>query len=143
MKKCIDCREVRAASAFARNAARADGLNQRCRQCDARHYRKTYQSRYRAWYLKKHYGMSESEYDALLAAQVGRCAGCGATESGRRSTGQRASSGLLHVDHDHATGVVRGLLCHGCNIALGAVKDSSATLRKLAYYVDAGTEVAA
>lgn len=48
------------------------------------------------------------QYDALFAAQGGTCALCPATPKSRR----------LHIDHDHASGRVRGLLCHRCNRAL-------------------------
>lgn len=52
-------------------------------------------------------GVSEEQYTAMLAAQGGACAiaGCNRTPKTRR----------FHVDHDHATGQVRGLLCHWHN----------------------------
>jgi hypothetical protein len=53
-------------------------------------------------------GVTDDEYARMLAAQGGGCAICGATPKTRR----------LHVDHDHKTGTVRGLLCHRCNRAL-------------------------
>lgn len=53
----------------------------------------------------KQLGVTDAEYERLLAAQGGGCAICGATPKSRR----------LHVDHDHKTGRVRGLLCHRCN----------------------------
>ena len=53
-------------------------------------------------------GITEAQYEALLAAQGGGCAICGNTPKSRR----------LSVDHDHATGDVRGLLCHRCNRGL-------------------------
>ena len=53
-------------------------------------------------------GVTDAEYDRLLAAQGGGCAICGNPPKTRR----------LHVDHDHKTGRVRGLLCHRCNRAL-------------------------
>jgi hypothetical protein len=40
------------------------------------------------------------------------------------------------IDHCHATGRVRGLLCHGCNVALGLMKDNPAAIRRLAEYAD-------
>lgn len=52
--------------------------------------------------------LSAADYEALLALQGGGCAICGATPKTRR----------LHVDHDHKTMRVRGLLCHRCNRAL-------------------------
>ncbi len=56
----------------------------------------------------KQLGVSDDDYTRLLAAQDGHCALCPNTPKTRR----------LHVDHDHATGEVRGLLCHRCNRAL-------------------------
>ena len=56
----------------------------------------------------KQLGVTDDEYARLLEAQGGGCAICGAKPKTRR----------LHVDHDHKTGKVRGLLCHRCNRAL-------------------------
>lgn len=53
-------------------------------------------------------GVSDEDYARMLAAQGGGCAICGAPPKTRR----------LHVDHDHRTGAVRGLLCYRCNRAL-------------------------
>jgi hypothetical protein len=53
-------------------------------------------------------GVTDAEYERLLAAQGGTCALCPNLPKTRR----------LHVDHDHATMRVRGLLCHRCNRAL-------------------------
>lgn len=53
----------------------------------------------------KHLGITDGAYTALLEAQGGHCALCPNTPKTRR----------LHVDHDHATGEVRALLCHRCN----------------------------
>jgi len=56
--------------------------------------------------LRRYYGISQVEYDRLSDRQGGRCGIC------RRDA-------ALHVDHDHESGQVRGLLCHPCNTALG------------------------
>ena len=53
-------------------------------------------------------GVTDEQYEALLAAQHGVCAICGNPPKTRR----------LHVDHNHRTGKVRGLLCFRCNRAL-------------------------
>ena len=53
-------------------------------------------------------GVSTEDYERMLAAQGGGCAICGALPKTRR----------LHVDHDHKTGEIRGLLCYRCNKAL-------------------------
>ena len=74
---------------------------------------------------KSRTGIPLAEYDALLAAQGGGCAICGNAPKTRR----------LHVDHDHKTGKVRGLLCHVHNRRLwrGA---TAAELRRMAAYLD-------
>lgn len=53
-------------------------------------------------------GVTDADYYRMLAGQDGRCALCPSTPKTRR----------FSVDHDHATGAVRGLLCHRCNRAL-------------------------
>lgn len=85
----------------------------------------------RRYDLKRNYGMTPEEYDALLRKQDFKCAICGTEESGRRG-----SSGLA-VDHDHKTGRVRGLLCSPCNAALGAFRDDyEIILRARAYLLE-------
>jgi hypothetical protein len=62
----------------------------------------------------------------MLEKQGGVCAVCGGPPLGK---------GRYHVDHDHVTGHVRGLLCHKCNVALGLVGDDVAQLAKLTEYL--------
>jgi hypothetical protein len=74
----------------------------------------------------RRYGISPAEYDALLAKQGGACAIC------RKRSKQR-----LCVDHCHVTGMVRGLLCHECNGALGYLRDDQASLVAALAYLGA------
>lgn len=69
-------------------------------------------------HLKMVYGITEEDYAAMLAAQGNACAICRGTTTGSRRTR------YFHVDHDHATNKVRGLLCAKCNTALGLMDDS-------------------
>lgn len=62
------------------------------------------------------YGMTPADYDKRLAEQGFTCALC-PTEA------WETRDGVLHVDHDHETGKVRGLLCHHCNLGLGHFAD--------------------
>ena len=66
--------------------------------------------RARERWLRTQYGLTLEQYEEMLLAQRGVCAICSKTRVGGR---------LLHIDHDHATGVVRGLLCSSCNGRLG------------------------
>jgi hypothetical protein len=74
-------------------------------------------------------GVTDAEYARLLAAQDGHCALCPNTPKTRR----------LHVDHDHKTGRVRGLLCYVCNKYLPASRDAD-WHRDAAHYLDGGGE---
>jgi hypothetical protein len=56
-------------------------------------------------------GVDAATYSQLLEKQQGRCAICKSKPNGRW--------GVLHADHDHETGAVRGLLCFTCNVVLG------------------------
>jgi hypothetical protein len=94
----------------------------RARLC--RHSRRYYQAHKhdiarstRTKHLQKHYGLSDEDYDTLLAKQGGACAIC-----------RRRLRGRLCVDHCHFTGLVRGLLCRKCNLGLGCLVDDAASL---------------
>ncbi len=77
--------------------------------------------------LKTKYGISLEQYNHLLKVQWNACKICGSTAP---------SGGVFSVDHCHKTGKVRGLLCHLCNIGLGAFKDSTETLKKAISYLE-------
>jgi len=64
----------------------------------------------------------------MFTAQEGKCLCCGATES---HMGHR-----LAVDHCHETGEIRGLLCKGCNVALGHLKENKKFISSLLNYVE-------
>jgi len=100
-------------------------INERCR---ARYhaYKHDSASPDRRAHLKRLYGISPAEYDALLAKQGGACAIC-----------RKRAKGRLCVDHCHVTGTVRGLLCNECNCALGYLKDDQASLVAALAYLGA------
>lgn len=84
----------------------------------------------------RRYGLTPEEGARLLAEQNGECAIC--KESligGRHSEGDRA-----YVDHDHATGRVRGLLCIDCNTLIGFAKDNTEILKAACRYLDGGLQ---
>jgi hypothetical protein len=79
----------------------------------------------RKWSLKSTYGMSLEDYATLLARQDGVCAICLKAPAKRR----------LCVDHCHATGKIRGLLCANCNAALGFLRDDENVAMAAAAYL--------
>lgn len=79
----------------------------------------------------RRYGISPTAYDGLMASQNGCCAICHLPPEGR------GKGGKLHVDHDHETGRVRGLLCGLCNTALGGFQDNTDNLLAAVRYLQA------
>jgi hypothetical protein len=73
--------------------------------------------------LKRLYGLTWEEFQRWHELQGNRCAICEAETK-------------LFVDHDHTTGLVRGLLCSNCNFGVGSLGDSAARLRRAAAYLD-------
>lgn len=115
IRGCADCGVVLPVPPSGMN------LRKRCEPCQAIRYTRLS----REWRLKKEYGITLAEYETLLEAQGGVCAICGNPPNGR----------VLSVDHDHKTGLRRGLLCHGCNMGLGSLGDSTPTLQAAIAYL--------
>jgi hypothetical protein len=80
--------------------------------------------------LRTKYGFGQSVFDAMFAAQQGKCAIC--QQPPTRGRGKR-----FHVDHDHQTGKIRGLLCSVCNVSLGGFGDDPNILRRAIGYLEA------
>lgn len=74
--------------------------------------------------LMRFYNMSKEEYDKLFEKQTGKCAICFSE-----------SKTKLCVDHSHATGKVRGLLCKKCNSAIGLLQDNTEFLYRAIKYL--------
>ncbi|HXD10564.1 MAG TPA: endonuclease VII domain-containing protein [Anaerolineales bacterium] len=77
--------------------------------------------------LKSRFGLTVEAYIEMFSAQGGMCAICGYKPVEIKER--------LNVDHDHATGKVRGLLCPNCNKSLGLIRDSIETALKMAEYL--------
>lgn len=77
----------------------------------ARAYYRQHPAIWRRYNLKKKYGLTLEDYAAMLVAQGGVCAICGASRPGGR--------GAFPVDRDHQSNMVRGLLCNNCNRLVG------------------------
>jgi hypothetical protein len=80
---------------------------------------------YKISHRRKTYHLEPHEYDKLIQDSNNLCMIC------KSPPGQKS----LHIDHDHKTGKVRGLLCHGCNTAIGHMKDDVNILTKAIEYL--------
>jgi hypothetical protein len=129
--KCYDCGKLKPLSQFhkrTRNARSSRmGRNERCKKCTRIYCRKYHQEnrdRYKNRHLEVSYGITLSDYSRLYEEQEGRCAICLEWYK------------VLHVDHDHETNKVRGLLCLSCNNGLGRFRDSPERLRRAIQYLN-------
>lgn len=89
----------------------------------------------RDWGLQWKYGISQEDYMIMLEAQKGVCKICSNPPSSKDHKANRDGMLYLHVDHDHSTGKVRGLLCKRCNTGLGGFRDNPSLLAKAALYI--------
>ncbi len=151
MKTCNTCSRDKDDSEFNKKTYKSGyvGLRSYCRACDQtardawrvtnkerdnernKAYNRRNAERIRGQKLTKYWPGSTWEqalanHAALVAAQSGRCAIC--SKPGHPTRG-------LHVDHCHASGVVRGLLCYNCNAGIGRLQDDTAILANAIAYL--------
>lgn len=144
MKRCVKCGEDKPNSDFHKQAAAKDGLKTWCKRCACSYTnqwhadnadkraawvrrRKQDPAVYRAANWRSQ-GIDVAQAATMLREHDGRCTLCGADFPGTKKG--------WAVDHCHATGKVRGVLCYGCNTGLGGFKDNPHTLRKAAEYIE-------
>jgi hypothetical protein len=92
-----------------------------------RKYNKTRVAQTFAKDLRKNFDLTIEDYARMLHAQDRKCAACGDALAMNKKT---------HVDHCHATGKVRAILCHHCNISLGLMQESPDRMRSLIAYIE-------
>jgi hypothetical protein len=131
---CKECFSVRAKDWYGKNREhviarvkqwRAENLD-RARETERR-VRARRKPAARADHLMRTFGITQADYEVILASQGGGCAICGDEPEDGKS---------LHVDH--LGDIVRGILCVRCNNALGQLKERVDLLERAADYVDAG-----
>lgn len=87
------------------------------------------------WKLENQFGITQAQYWAMYDKQTGLCAICDKPPDVFRGKPRR-----LYVDHDHKTGLVRGLLCYQCNVGLGCFNDNVRSLRRAVQYLNNAKE---
>jgi hypothetical protein len=103
-----------------------------CKECDKKRVKENHDPvAYRNAELQRRYGITQQDYEVMIAEQNNQCAICNTTEPGGRH-----NRGYFVVDHCHTTGKVRKLLCNNCNTALGLVGDNISTLQKMIEYLN-------
>jgi hypothetical protein len=122
MKRCPDCLQYKPLSEFPRNRRTKSGYATYCKPCHNARGTETRTRLYgssRHYHLKRRYGIGALKVDELVREQDGMCPICD-------------KPGPEHVDHDHVTGRVRGVLCFNCNGGLGQFGDNPERLYRAA-----------
>ncbi len=159
-KVCGKCKQAKPIEEFHRDKSRKDGHYTWCKNCSneagkfwrrkhkeqvrvygAQYYaknkkhcrklikrwRQAHKDHSRNKYLKRVYGITSEQYEEILIGQKECCAICGDHQSKFKRR--------LHVDHNHETGEIRGLLCTNCNRMLGHAQDSKDILMRGVQYL--------
>lgn len=124
-KRCPRCEQTKPVDQFSRRVLPSGrmGVHSYCKPCNS--------ANNRLWRI----GLTQEQYDQMVADQDGLCAIC--DEPPTADDNPRTS--VLHIDHDHATGKVRQLLCWRCNCGLGNFADDIDRMAAaLAYLVKHG-----
>jgi hypothetical protein len=127
--RCTSCGDLKPIAQFTRSRAKTSGRHSHCRPC---HYAQTKESAERLHgstrdlHLKRRYGLTSADVDAMAQAQGGVCLLC-------------QERPAQHVDHDHLTGAVRGVLCSCCNQGLGNFRDRADVMRQAIDYLERTT----
>lgn len=148
MKTCSKCKKEKELSEFYKHKRKKDGYSDYCKECDKeyckkfrnenkehlkqykkKHYKDNIQD-YKNNSLKNLYGVTIEEYNSMFDEINGICPGCG-----EQIFNTINSENPAVVDHNHKTGLVRGLLCGRCNSLLGFAKDNATTLENLTNYL--------
>lgn len=149
MKNCNVCKKDFVFSCFFRSKSSPDGYDYTCKACrkervyarrkankdEYNSYMRKYNNEHIPSYtrylreIKRRYGCSQERYESMLVEQHNTCDLCPVKHNPTKPKGR------LYVDHCHASGKIRALLCAGCNSALGYFKDDTTVLQKALEYL--------
>ncbi len=142
---CATCKENKDNNCFNKDKRHVNGLRSSCKLCESsynkrwrksnidreRHNHKRYLARhpnyFKDYHIKAKFGVTRDEFNEMLSRQGGCCAICMVNKPG--------GSGNWHVDHNHKTKKVRGLLCHNCNRGIGYLRDEIEVLQLAVEYL--------
>lgn len=129
MKTCYRCKQEKLETEFWKCAQKSDGLSTYCIPCNTKKNRQhnlknpRWKSQKINASLKSRHGITLEHRNEMFKAQDGKCKICGNPMA------------RPHVDHDHETGKIRGLLCYPCNVGIGFLQDSIPNLQAAIAYL--------
>lgn len=157
MQTCSACKQHKEITEFCKNKNSLNGIHYRCKQCQKvnwnnfvkahpnytkkyrsenkekvltreKNWRKVNAHKLKAYKLKGRYGISLEEFNNLLINQKNECKIC------------LKKCKILHVDHCHKTGKIRGLLCVNCNQGIGSLKEDTNIMKNAIKYIETNYE---
>lgn len=130
LRPCSECKQLKGPEGFY-TRKEPKRMYYSCKACRCEAAKKTYhlnpekaRAICRKTRLKKKYNLTVAEYERIFIEQGGKCAIC-----------KRAGDTQFCVDHCHKTGIVRGILCRECNLALGNLRESLDSAQSLIEYI--------
>ena len=137
---CTKCKDIKPITEFYPHISVARGYQYWCKPC--MHLERIERAkipldpytrrRYALWSL---YRITPDDYEEMYQSQQGRCGICGVPKERWEPASVNDRPRFLMVDHDHATGSVRGLLCSDCNHGIGKFKENPENLRSAIAYL--------
>lgn len=115
---CKECDKAYLRQRYARSPQAREAAKANSRKWAVNNPKTSEQSRKDSLMYK--FGLTPEKYEAMRDEQGNSCALCGSSDPGRTSTDKKWHAGHWNIDHDHKSGKVRGLLCHKCNVRIGA-----------------------
>jgi len=138
IKRCSQCKQFKSLAMFHRRIQAPDGHTPCCKNCTTKislrrsnNQKKKCLEYERKSRIQTRYSISQSAYDEMVSSQSNRCAICRDTEINKL----HGKTIRLAIDHDHNTKMVRGLLCHKCNMLLGYARDDEDILLQAVSYL--------
>jgi hypothetical protein len=129
MKTCQKCNKLKPFSGFNTHAKQKDGFQPWCKSCMKKHMKKYYQKNREKlldYNRERSYGITSEQFRQKIADQNNACEICCTPFVVNKNP---------HVDHNHITNAIRGLLCNNCNLLLGHSKESPDILQSAQSYL--------
>lgn len=123
IRVCNKCKIEKSLSDFPKDKYKRDGFSTQCKKC------------HREYCFIKKYGITIHQYDEILISQDSKCAICKRTQSDNSLHNLTGKPTFLPVDHCHATGKIRGILCSPCNVAIGLLQENVDICKSAVHYL--------
>lgn len=153
MKTCTTCSKQQTLDSFYSDNKCPDGKRAQCKSCvkltkrayfdkhrerelgKLKTWKKNNPDKVKAGNLRNLYGITPEQHQSMITKQNNCCAICNRQQVDNVVDKRNNKPRDLAVDHSHQTGLIRGLLCYYCNIAVGQLKDSVQTAERLVEYL--------